>query len=137
MKRGSIELARRLCVEIAGFADPEDFEGNDYGSVDVAEILSAEVVRLRKELDAAISSRCNYPQADEMNKEPNDREAVECRDFTRGYFCAVGVLLREEGAVTTQVRDLFNQGGNAELADECDKVLFREYGLLLAKTTKQ
>ncbi len=48
MKRGSIELARRLCVEIAGFTDEEhDINGLDYGSVDVAEILSAEVVRLR------------------------------------------------------------------------------------------
>lgn len=52
-------------------------------------------------------------------------------DFARGYFCAVAALLREEGAVTTQVRDLFNQGGDAEnLADECDKELFTEYELL-------
>lgn len=42
--RGSIALARRLCVEIAGC--PED--GNGYGSVEIAEILSAEVERLRK-----------------------------------------------------------------------------------------
>jgi len=48
MKRGSIELARRLCVDIAGFADEEnDIDGNGYGSVDIAEILSAEVERLR------------------------------------------------------------------------------------------
>lgn len=52
------------------------------------------------------------------------------KDFARGYFCAVAALLREEGAVTTRVRDLFNQGGDAELADECDKELFTEYGLL-------
>lgn len=55
MKRGSIELARRLCVEIAGFADEEnnDIDGHDYGSVDIAEILSAEVVRLRAQFKSA------------------------------------------------------------------------------------
>lgn len=49
MNRGSIELARRLCYEIAGPTDEEDdMEGTGYGSVDVAEILSAEVLRLRE-----------------------------------------------------------------------------------------
>lgn len=48
MKRGSIALARRLCYEIAGPAnEDDDMFGNDYGSVDIAEILSAEVDRLR------------------------------------------------------------------------------------------
>lgn len=48
MKRGSIDLARRLCVEVAGFYDEEeDIGGYGYGSVDIAEILSAEVERLR------------------------------------------------------------------------------------------
>jgi len=55
MKRGSIELARRLCVEIAGFAGDggNDIDGNDYGSVDIAEILSAEVERLRTRFNDA------------------------------------------------------------------------------------
>ena len=48
MKRGSIALARRLCYEIAGPTnEDDDMFGNDYGSVDIAEILSAEVERLR------------------------------------------------------------------------------------------
>lgn len=47
MKRGSIELARQLCYEIAGPTDEDDNSGRGYGSVDVAEILSAEVERLR------------------------------------------------------------------------------------------
>lgn len=48
MKRGSIELARCLCYEIAGATDEDgDMTGNDYSGVDVAEILSAEVERLR------------------------------------------------------------------------------------------
>jgi hypothetical protein len=52
MNRGSIELARELCVEIAGYTDEdEDYTGRGYGSVDIAEILSAEIVRLRGELN--------------------------------------------------------------------------------------
>ena len=51
MKRGSIALARELCVQIAGYTDDDQDQcGHDYGSVDVAEILSAEVVRLQKAL---------------------------------------------------------------------------------------
>lgn len=34
--------------------------------------------------------------------------------WTRGYYCAVAVLLREEGSVTHQVCSLFNQGGAPE-----------------------
>ena len=49
-KRGSIALARQLCYEIAGATSEDDMDGHDYGSVDVAEILSAEVVRLQKAL---------------------------------------------------------------------------------------
>lgn len=50
-KRGSIALARQLCYQIAGATNGEDdFSGNDYGSVDIAEILSAEVVRLQAAL---------------------------------------------------------------------------------------
>ena len=50
-KRGSIALARQLCYEIAGAtSEDDDISGSDYGSVDVAEILSAEVVRLQKAL---------------------------------------------------------------------------------------
>jgi hypothetical protein len=45
-KRGSIALARSLCYQINGAADDsDDIDGGGYGSVDVAEILSAEVVR--------------------------------------------------------------------------------------------
>jgi len=50
-KRGSIALARSLCYQIAGAAsEDDDISGSDYGSVDVAEILSAEVVRLQAAL---------------------------------------------------------------------------------------
>ena len=50
-KRGSIALARQLCYEIAGAtSEDDDISGHDYGSVDIAEILSAEVVRLQAAL---------------------------------------------------------------------------------------
>ena len=50
-KLGSIALARSLCYQINGAADDsDDIDGGGYGSVDVAEILSAEVVRLREAL---------------------------------------------------------------------------------------
>ena len=45
MKRGSIELARSICNEIA-----DDGEEEVFASIDVAEILSAEVMRLREEV---------------------------------------------------------------------------------------
>ena len=48
---GSIALARSLCYQINGAADDsDDIDGGGYGSVDIAEILSAEVVRLQKAL---------------------------------------------------------------------------------------
>ena len=50
-KRGSIALARSLCYQINGAADDsDDMDGGGYGSVDVAEILSAEVERLQAAL---------------------------------------------------------------------------------------
>jgi hypothetical protein len=50
-KRGSIALARSLCYQVNGAADDsDDMAGGGYGSVDIAEILSAEVVRLQKAL---------------------------------------------------------------------------------------
>ena len=50
-KRGSIALARSLCYQINGAADDsDDIDGGGYGSVDVAEILSAEIERLREAL---------------------------------------------------------------------------------------
>jgi hypothetical protein len=53
-------------------------------------------------------------------------------DWSRGYYCAVAILLREAGCVTPEVRALFDQGGGAERADAADIDLFREHGLLPA-----
>lgn len=52
---GSIDLARRICYQIAGPTDEsDDATGNDYGSVDIACILSAEVERLRNEISQTL-----------------------------------------------------------------------------------
>jgi hypothetical protein len=60
-KRGSIALARHLCYEIAGATNgDDDFSGNDYGSVDIAEILSAEVVRLQAALAQPVQEPVGY-----------------------------------------------------------------------------
>lgn len=61
----------------------------------------------------------------------NATEAVSVvsRDFARGYFCAVAVMLRKEGHATTAIRELFGEGGNWLLADECDRDLFVTSGL--------
>jgi len=49
MNQDVIQTARRLCVDIKGCpdAEDEDTDGYGYGSIDIAEILSAEVLRLR------------------------------------------------------------------------------------------
>ena len=62
-KLGSIALARELCVQIAGYTDDDQDQcGHDYGSVDIAEILSAEVVRLQKALAQPVFDcpRCGH-----------------------------------------------------------------------------
>jgi hypothetical protein len=62
-RRGSIALARSLCYQINGAADDsDDMDGGGYGSVDIAEILSAEVVRLQ----AALAQPAQEPVADAL-----------------------------------------------------------------------
>ncbi len=55
------------------------------------------------------------------------------KEFTRGYYCAVAVAIKESG-LDTITKSLFNQGGSEEqilaAADAEDIELFREYGLL-------
>ena len=65
MKRGSIDLARRLCYEIAGPTDEEDdMSGSDYGSVDIAEILSAEVEMLRAAICQTLDANSHLADGD-------------------------------------------------------------------------
>ena len=65
MKRGSIDLARSLCYEIAGATDEnDDMSGIGYGSVDIAEILSAEVVRLRSAICQTLDTNSHLADGD-------------------------------------------------------------------------
>lgn len=50
--------------------------------------------------------------------------------FERGYFCAVATMLRMEGCVNAQIRELFEGGGDPLKADRFDVELFREHGLI-------
>lgn len=50
--------------------------------------------------------------------------------WRNGYFCAVSVLLREEGSASEVVRSLFRQGGSVEGINAADLALFHEHGLL-------
>jgi len=84
-KRGSIALARQLCYEIAGATnEDDDISGSDYGSVDVAEILSAEVERLR---EALAQPERRKPLTDEEIRriKPVSPDLV---DFRSGVRCA-------------------------------------------------
>ena len=76
MKRGTIALARMLCMQIDG----EEEYSHQYGSVDIAEILSAEVERLRAAISATLDAN---------------------RHLADGEVCmllALKVALRESGA---------------------------------------
>lgn len=75
------------------------------------------------------SLAADLPKA--LESKPSDSVRVPPRsDFTRGYFCAVSVLLRERGEADTFVRSLFSQGGDPAQADMLDIELFREHGLM-------
>lgn len=63
-------------------------------------------------------------------KRINSTNGSAGNEWCKGYYCAVSVLLREEGIVTPAVRSLFDQGGGVENADPVDIALFREHGLL-------
>lgn len=64
IKRGSIDLARRLCYEIAGPCNEDDIDGSGYGSVDVAEILSAEVENLRSAIRNTLNENAHLADGD-------------------------------------------------------------------------
>jgi hypothetical protein len=53
----------------------------------------------------------------------------KAKEWNRGYYCAVAVMLKYEGSVTSIIRELFESGGNVWYADEEDKAVFKEHGL--------
>lgn len=56
--------------------------------------------------------------------------AMRKNSFENGYFCAVAALLRMEGCVNAQIRELFEGGGDPAKADRFDVELFRAHGLI-------
>ena len=60
---------------------------------------------------------------------PAGRLEPKRAEWARGYYCAVAVLLREQGHASTEVRSLYEQGGNPQAADPEDAALFAEHGL--------
>ncbi len=77
---------------------------------------------------------CEGIRASEPSKGSNMAEGqkseADNKGFKRGFFCAVAVLLREEGAATTAVKSLFSQCGSPLDADAEDIALFKEHGLM-------
>jgi hypothetical protein len=61
---GSIAFVRQLCVQINGEPYPEDSDGLGYGSVDIVEILSAEVLRLRQAILETLESNRHLADGD-------------------------------------------------------------------------
>jgi hypothetical protein len=120
-KRGSIALARQLCYEIAGAtSEDDDINGIDYGSVDVAEILSAEVERLRKALarDHAMHELSRLGQ--EIEQEPS-----QWRDM-------IVVTLVREGIDKHRARELADHfAAQPEPPPEWEAIdnIIAEYGL--------
>lgn len=57
------------------------------------------------------------------------RRAMAIDEWSRGYYCAVAILLRESGCVTPEVRSLYRQGSRPQHAHPDDTALFEEHGL--------
>ncbi len=55
------------------------------------------------------------------------------RQWSSGYYCAVALLLRNEGMVTPAIRELFDAGGGHEHTDPGDVETFRAHGLIAAR----
>ena len=88
------------------------------------------------------SVRATFVPLTEFMALPMEVRCVECErkavaahsassgsEWRSGYFCAVAMLLREEGGVSAAALSLFRQGGSTESIDASDLELFREHGL--------
>ena len=97
-KRGSIALARQLCYEIAGATSEDDIDGGGYGSVDIAEILSAEVVRLREALaqleQQAAPQRAWVGVTEKDWEYVKDKKGTSLDSFDQGAAWAADQLMR-------------------------------------------
>lgn len=110
-KRGSIALARQLCYQINGAADDsDDIDGGGYGSVDIAEILSAEVVRLQEAL-----AQEQEPVADDFFKMIADKNP---KPFTLPQRTWVGLTKKEVHDLYDSDYVVFHQRIEAKLKDK-------------------
>ena len=86
--KGSIALARSLCYQINGAADDsDDMDGGGYGSVDIAEILSAEVERLREAL-AQLEQQAETPPEWPLIKNILDEYGLDAIAFVAEFKAA-------------------------------------------------
>lgn len=88
------------------------------------------------------STRAKFVPLAEFEALPIEMRCIECEKkattmtqarnqcWRDGYFCAVAMLLREEGRATAAVLSLFRQGGSIDGIDASDLALFREHGLI-------
>jgi len=70
-----------------------------------------------------------------LNRKSADRindviDKIAKDSFSRGYFCAVAVLLKETGCASAEVQSLFRQGGSPLEAAAEDLALFAKHGLI-------
>lgn len=93
------------------------------------------------EFDATVAAETGYSGPREQTALPSTaarptRPARSTRTrstdggWSRGYFCAVAILLHEEGCASEVVRSLFRQGGCTDGIEESDAALFRAHGLM-------
>ena len=105
-KRGSIALARSLCYEIAGATSEDDMDGGGYGSVDIAEILSAEVVRLQAAL-AQPQQQAEPPPEWESIKNILDEYGLDAIAFVAAWKAAQRPW---QGLTPDEVKHLYPYG---------------------------
>ncbi|AQH05622.1 hypothetical protein A9R05_42125 (plasmid) [Burkholderia sp. KK1] len=91
------------------------------------------------EFDATVAVESRYSSPREQMTLPStplatsttpSRKRPSDGGWSRGYFCAVAILLNEEGGASEVVRSLFRQGGSTDGIEELDAALFRAHGLM-------
>jgi len=88
---------------------------------------------IARQLDS-VDARLRAAESRLRKREHHQKDA---KQWESGYYCAVALLLRECGCVTTEVRSLFDQGSwSVEHIDTDDAALFIEHKLLASAEAK-
>lgn len=82
-----------------------------FDAASAALLITPELLRER---DAAHDALLAIARGDTQPPVHRDDYGTE---WARGYYCAVAILLREDGLATPHVRSLYRQGGGAEHCD--------------------